>query len=105
MGVMRVVAKYCLARGDAYQHAKALKTINEIVQEGCPCPVGRAVAFLEMKIGEEAACEKVIVSEDFRRSLKTLRRNNSHPELIATASALYRSPKKRCRSKTHAEDL
>ena len=104
-GVMRTVAKYCLARGDVRQHAMALKTINDIVREECPCPVGRAVAFLEMKIGEEAAFEEVTLAETVRSSLKTLRRNNSHPELIAIASKLYRSPKKRCRSKTHAEDV
>ena len=101
--VMRVVARYCLARGDVRQHAKALNTINEIVREACPCPVGRAVAFLEMRIGEEAACEAVTLDGALRASLKTLRRNNSHPELVTAASQLFRSPKKRCLVKTHAE--
>ena len=102
---MRVVARYCLAKGDVCQHAKALKTIHEIVREECPCPIGRAVAFLEMRLGQEAASEKTTLGEDFYASLKTLRRNNSHPDRIATASQLYRSPRKRCRGKTHAEDV
>ena len=103
--VMRVVARYCLERGDPYHHAKALRTINDIVRAECPCPVGRAVAFLEMKLSEVVAFEHVTPNEDFRASVKTLRRNNSHPALIAAASTLYRSPKKRCRCKTHAEDV
>ena len=102
---MRVVARYCLARGDVRQHAKALQSIFAIVNEECPCPVGRAVALLEMKIGEGAASEKVTLDEAAQASLKTLRRNKSHPELVAAASQLFRNPRKRCRVKTHAEDV
>ena len=60
-GVMRVVALYALAGGDLRQHAKALKTINEIVREECPCPVGRAAAYLEMNLAEATACEGAIL--------------------------------------------
>ena len=106
--VMRVVARYCLARGDMRRHAEALKTVNDIVREECPCPVGRAAAYLEMKLGQAAACEEVLDAPGtFQASLRTLRRSRSHPELVQAASRLSVSlcpPKKRIRSKTHAEE-
>jgi hypothetical protein len=102
---MRVVARYCLARGDVQQHAKALHTINEIVREECPCPVGRAVAYLEMKVGEAAsglaAEARTCVLQS---SLKTLRRSKSHHELVGAASRLLDNPNRRCFVKTHPED-
>jgi hypothetical protein len=108
-GVMRVVARYCLVRGDVCRHAKALKTINDIVREECPCPVRRATAYLEMKLGEAAACEEFLeLAETFQASMRTLRRSRSHPELVVAASRLLGSqcpPKKRMRVKTHAEEV
>ena len=107
-GVMRVVARYCLLRGDVCRHAKALKTINDIVRKGCPCPVSRATAYLEMRLGEAAACEEILeTGEAFQASLRALRRSRSHPELVVAASRLLGSrcpPKKRIRVKTHAEE-
>ena len=107
-GLMRVVARYCLARGDLRRHAEALTTIHDIACEECPCPVGRATAYLEMKLGQAAACEEVLdESGTFQASLRTLRRSRSRPELVEAASRLSISqcpPKKRIRVKTHAED-
>jgi hypothetical protein len=107
-GVMRVVAQYCLARNDVRQHARALRTIHEIVREECPCPVKRATVYLEMRLGEAAACEEVLeTAGTFQASLRTLRRSRSHPELVVAASRLLGSrcpPKKRIRVKTHAEE-
>ena len=106
--VMRVVARYCLARGDVRRHAMALKTINEIIREECPCPVGRATAYLEMRLGQAAACDEVVTLDAagaVQSSLRTLRRSRSKPELVVAASRLLRSPKKRCLDKTHPEDV
>ena len=107
-GVMRVVAQSCLARGDVRRHARALRTIHQIVHEESPCPVSREDAYLEMRLGEAAACEEVLeASGTFQASLRTLRRSRSHPELVVAASRLLgsqRPPKKRIRVKTHAEE-
>ena len=109
-GLMRVVARYYLARGDTRQHAKAMRAIHHLVQAGCPCPVGQAAAYLEMRLAETAVCEEtsgVDADGSLATSLKTLRRSRSHPELVSVASQLLGSwcpPRKRCRGKTHPEE-
>ena len=107
-GMMRVVAKYCLARNDMSHHARAHKAIHDLVRAGCPCPVGRAKAYLEMRLAETAASEETIDAEgSLQASLKALRRSDAHAELVAVASRLLGSrcpPSKRCRYKTHPEE-
>ena len=106
---MRVIGRYCLARGDVRQHAKALKTINDIVHEESSCPVRRAAAYLEMRLAEAAAYDVAVDTNPnaFQASLRILRQTQSSPALVHAASRLLGSqcpPKKRRRVKTHPEE-
>ena len=108
-GAMRVVARYCIAKGDRSQYARSLRTIYKIVREESPCPVSRATAYLEMKLAEAAACVRdVEPAGALQASLRTLRRNSSQPMLVSAASQLLSRrcpPRKRIRCKTHAEEI
>lgn len=106
---MRVIAAYCLARGDVCQHAKARQTINDIVRGESACPVRRAAAYLEMRLAEAAAYDATGDADPttFQASLRTLRRAQSSPALVHAAARLLGSqcpPTKRRRVKTHPEE-
>jgi tetratricopeptide (TPR) repeat protein len=101
---MRVVAQYCLARGDLQRHAQALKTIYEIVRLECPSLAGRAAAFLEMRLAEVACgIASDLELDPLRQFLRTLRRSHSKPQLVEAASKLL-GPTRRLHTKTHSED-
>lgn len=101
---MRVVAQYCLARGDLQRHAKALKTIYDIVRVECPSQAGRAAAFWEMRLAEEACgISSDLEMDTLRQYLRVLRRSHSKPLLVEAASKLL-GPTRRLYTKTNSED-
>ena len=101
---MRVVAQFCLARGDLQRHAQAMKTVYEIVRLECPSQADRAVAFLEMRLAEVGCgIASDLDLDTFKQFLRTLRRSQSKPQLVEAASKLL-GPTRRLRSKTYAED-